>query len=89
MTSRETPDISIRLHANMSLLCQRKSVNSLPYSGFKLALICMALASSTTLKLPDEEGMAGLVKTGGARRLSSISLATVTTVVANSMLFYS
>jgi hypothetical protein len=49
----------------------------------------MALASSTTLKLPDEEGMAGLVKTGGARRLSSVSSTTVTTVVVNSMLFCS
>jgi hypothetical protein len=54
-----------------------------------LAPICMALATSAALKVLNEEGMAGMVKVDGARRLSSLSSAMMTMAVANSMQFYS
>jgi hypothetical protein len=51
--------------------------------------ICMALASSVALKVPDVEGMAVLAKEGGALRHNSFSSAVVTTLVTSSMLFCS
>jgi hypothetical protein len=53
------------------------------------ALICMALASSTTLKASNKRGMARLVKANGTQRLSSFISVAVTMTTTNSMLFYS
>jgi hypothetical protein len=97
VTSRETPSISARLHANMSLLRRRKSTSSLSYLGSKLApictvlagflaSICTTLASSSILKTLDIGGMAGLNGVVGIQRLSSLSSATVTAVTTNLML---
>jgi hypothetical protein len=84
----------------MSLLHERKSMSSLSYFGFKLALIgmvlagssmsiCMALASSTTLKMLDEGGMAGLGDAEVAWRLNYLNSVTMTATVTSSMLSYS
>jgi hypothetical protein len=72
-------------------------MSSLSYLWFKptpiwtvlvgsLALICMALASSATLKALDEGGMAGPGDVEVAWRLSSLNTAAVTTTTASSML---
>jgi hypothetical protein len=71
-------------------------MSSLSYLGSKLAPICMVLAGFPTsictalaflsiLKTPDIRGMARLSGVVGTRRLSSLSLAVATAVVANSM----
>jgi hypothetical protein len=52
-------------------------------------LIYTTLASSTTLKSPDEGGMVGPGNADGIWRPSSLSLATAIAATANSMLFYS
>jgi hypothetical protein len=93
-TSWEMPSNSIGFHANMSMLRWRKSISSLSYLGSKLtsiytvlagslALIHMALASSSILKTPDGGGMVGLSGFAGTWRLSSLSSAVATIVVAN------
>jgi hypothetical protein len=75
-------------------------MSSLSYLGSKLALICtvlgespaticMALPSSSVLKMADMVGIAGLSGTIGNQRLRSLSSAVVTAVVASSMLSYS
>jgi hypothetical protein len=98
VTSQDTPNISTRLHANMSFLCQRKSTSSLSCLGFKPApilmvltgssvSICNSLASLAALKVLNEEGMARLVEVGGAWRLCSLSLIMTTEVATNSMFF--
>jgi hypothetical protein len=100
VTSREMPDISVGLHAKMSLLHRRKSMSSPSYLGLKPALIwmvlagsstliCTALASSIALKLLDMEGMAGLVEEGGALRQNSFRSAAMIATVASSMLLCS
>jgi hypothetical protein len=92
-----TPGISTGLHANMSLLCQRKSTSSLSYLGLRLALIymifagsliqmCMTLASSSVLKMLDVEGMAVLSGALGTQRLGSLRSAVATAIAASSML---
>jgi hypothetical protein len=92
-----TPGISTGLHANMSLLCQRKSTSSLYYLGSRLALIymifagsliqmCMTLASSSVLKMLDVEGMAVLRGALGTQRLGSLRSAVATATAASSML---
>jgi hypothetical protein len=48
MTSRETPSISIELHANMSLLHWWKSMSSLFYLGSRLAPCYTVLPRSPT-----------------------------------------
>jgi hypothetical protein len=53
------------------------------------ALIYAALASLAALKVPYEEGMAGLVEEGSALRHISLSSVTATAVAANSLLFSS
>jgi hypothetical protein len=55
------------------------------------ASISMALVSSTSLKVPDVEGMDGLAKESGALRQNSFSSAAMAVMVAaaSSMLFYS
>jgi hypothetical protein len=84
MTSQETPNISAELHSNISLLHQRKSMCLLSYWGSKLnlictilagspALICIALASSTALKVSDIGCMVGLSSAEGTRRMSSLN----------------
>jgi hypothetical protein len=94
VTSWETPGISSGLHANISLLCWRKSTSLLSYLRPKLAPICMVLArspasicmylaSSSVLKMADVVGIARLGGTVGIRRLSSLSSA------VSSMLSYS
>jgi hypothetical protein len=75
-------------------------MSSLSYLGSKLALICvvlavslasicMALASSVALKSPNVRVMVVLSGAEGTRRLSSLNSATMTPVVASSMLSYS
>jgi hypothetical protein len=49
VTTREMLDISVELHTNRSLLHRRKSMNSLPYLGFKPTSILMVLAGSSVL----------------------------------------
>jgi hypothetical protein len=99
-TSRETPDIFAKLHANMLSLRQRKSTRSLSYLGFKPSLIwtvlagssasiCTALASTTALKASDEGGIAGLGDDEVAWRLSSLNSVVATVAAASSMLSYS
>jgi hypothetical protein len=99
VTSQETPDISTGLHANISLLHQRKSTSSLSYLGSKLApiymvlagsptSICTALASSAALKVPDIRGMAGLSSAEGTQKLSSLNSVVTTIEAAGSMLSY-
>jgi hypothetical protein len=99
VTPRETLDISAGLHANMSLLHQRKSMSSLSYLGSEFAPICTVLAgslasicttleSSGTLKVLDVDGMAGWSGIEGTQRLSSLKLA-ATTIEAATMLSYS
>jgi hypothetical protein len=83
MTSWETLGSSVRLHANMSLLCQRKLLSSLSYLGFKPAPILMvlvgssasiftALASSIAFKTLDKGVMAGPSDADGTQRPSSL-----------------
>jgi hypothetical protein len=73
---------------------------SLSYFGSRLApictvltgfsvLICMALASSSSLKAQNVEGIPGLSGATGNRRLSSLSSAMATGAVASSMLLCS
>jgi hypothetical protein len=100
VTSRETPDISIGLRANMSLLHWRKSMSSLSYLGSKptlicmvlvgfLASICMPLASSSILKTLDVRGISGLSGVMGSQRLNSLSSTVVIEVAASSTLLCS
>jgi hypothetical protein len=97
VTSQEMPRISARLHANMSLLWQRKLMSSLFYLGFKptpigmvlvgsSALICMALVSLAALKAPNDGGMAGPSNAYGTQKLSSLNSTVATAAVANSMM---
>jgi hypothetical protein len=97
VTSRETPDISTKLHVNMSMLHQRKSMSLLSYLGSKLApiymvlarslaLICTALVSLSVLKMLHIRGMARLSSVVGILILRSLSSITVTIAVASSML---
>jgi hypothetical protein len=100
VTSREAPSISVGIHTNRSLFCWRKSTSSLSYFGSWLAPICMVLAgcsmsicttlaSSSALKASDVEGIPGLSGITGNQKLSSLSSAVATTVVASSMLLCS
>jgi hypothetical protein len=84
----------------MSLLHSRKSTSSPSYLGFKLApiwmvlvgssaSICMDLAFSTTLKTPDEGGIAGPGDVEVSWRLRSLNLATAAATLMLSYLQFS